>query len=206
MSVEFVEKMNALDPESVMLEPVGENGQQAAQQEVRGTEESAETSTIENHPIEEPSEDPVSNEDQVENVDEGDEGMPDLINQDDNDSDDEVEDDSGNQSDDGDGDDGDTSNSATLRHNKIRGAVRKPSCYALVTKKLQDKMIGSEELRRSLDKVKEDKIRSVFEEVQAMGRLEKRIFQRSAKHIICICLWLRNSWWMVGMISVRVGW
>jgi hypothetical protein len=46
----------------------------------------------------------------------------------------------------------------------------------------------------------------VFEEVQAMGRLEKRIFQRSAKHIICICLWLRNSWWMVGMISVRVGW
>jgi len=58
-SSEFAEKMNALDPDAVALEPVGENEQKVIQQELRATEDTGEVSANDEGPSAQPSENPV---------------------------------------------------------------------------------------------------------------------------------------------------
>jgi hypothetical protein len=149
-SSEFAEKMNALDPEAVALEPVGENEQQVFQQELQATEDKGEVRANDEGPSAQPSENPVPSDgtmvEEVEN-----EANEDSVDEADDQLDDEIEDGDNNNKEsnqNGGHDDDHVSSSLQLRRSsRIRGGIKKPSRYAMVAKKLRNKMIRSEELQ-----------------------------------------------------------
>jgi hypothetical protein len=152
---------------------------------------------VNDSPITQPSENPVPGNNAGVDEDENTDEMPGLVDQEDEGSDDEADDDSDDELDDSDNDDegsnrnrdldddDDASGSMALRRSsRVKGGIKKPSRFTMATKKLQDKTIESEELKRSLNKAKEDEIRLVFEELQAMEPVRKEeILKEYKAHI-----------------------
>jgi hypothetical protein len=88
-SAEFTEKMSALDPDAVALEPVGEAEQQVSQQELQAAEDTGvgEVREVDEDPATQPSENPVSSSDTANEEGGNDNEMLGFINQEDEDSD-----------------------------------------------------------------------------------------------------------------------
>jgi hypothetical protein len=153
----------------VALEPVGEIGQHIPSQELRAKEVTGGSKEVGEKPASQPSEDPVLSGETVDEEVENKVEIPDLVDQEDEDSDDEAEE----EADDEDHEDNGASLMQLRRSDRIRDGVKKPSRYAMVTKKVQSNSIGDEEMKQSLNKAEEDEIRLVFEELDAMEPVRK---------------------------------
>ena len=176
-SKEFSENMNALDPDAVALEPVGEIGQHIPSQELQAEEVTGDSEEVGEKPASQPLGDPVFSEETVDEEVENEAEIPDLVNQEDEDSDDEAEE----EADDEDHEDNGASPMQLRRSDRIRDGVKRPSCYAMVTKKVQSNSIGNEEMKQSLNKAEEDEIRLVFEELDAMEPVRKEDIPKGYK-------------------------
>jgi hypothetical protein len=176
-SKEFSENMNALDPDAVALEPVGEIGQHIPSQELQAEEVTGDSEEVGEKPASQPSGDPVLSGETVDEEVENEAEIPDLVNQEDEDSDDEAEE----EADDKDHEDNGASPMQLRRSNRIRDGVKRPSRYAMVTKKVQSNSIGNEEMKQSLNKAEEDEIRLVFKELDAMEPVRKEDISKGYK-------------------------
>jgi hypothetical protein len=176
-SKEISENMNALDPDAVALELVGEIGQHIPSQELQAEEVTGESEEVGEKPASKPSGDPAMSGETVDEEVENDAEIPDLVNQEAEDSDDEAEE----EADDEDHEDNGASPMQLRRSGRIRDGVKRPSHYAMVTRKVQSNSIGNKGLKQSLNKAEEDKIRLVFEELDAMEPIRKEDIPKGYK-------------------------
>jgi hypothetical protein len=136
------------------------------QQELQATEDKGEVRANDEGPSAQPSENPVPSDgtmvEEVEN-----EANEDSVDEADDQLDDEIEDGDNNNKEsnqNGGHDDDHVSSSLQLRRSsRIRGGIKKPSRYAMVAKKLRNKMIRSEELqskgrRQAMEPVRKEEI------------------------------------------------
>jgi hypothetical protein len=186
-SEDFIEKINALNPEEVAIEPMGEivepDGPNQPQQNLGVVVEARNESEL-GEPNDGPRDEPFEN---LAETATGDDDMLELIDHDEEESDNEAEDESDyeeeedkNNIKDHDGmandeersdEEAEEPSTTTLqRSERIRDGVRKPGRYAMVAKKLRDTTTESDAQKHGLEKAKVDQIKLVFEELKARER------------------------------------
>jgi hypothetical protein len=186
---ELVVKMNALDPDAAVLEPVGGNDQIEDQQPGNTIEAESEDVGVTGESNNEPSRKPLRDGNQIraedENKEENGEDMPELVDQEDDESDYEADDDldsdddeNGGDSPDSDKDDSgdeedDPGDNGLQRSNRIRKGARKPQWYMMVTKNLWETAAESDEQKHGLERAKVEEIKLVFEDLKVMEPVKK---------------------------------
>jgi hypothetical protein len=185
-TLEFAEKMIALDTEVTTVEPVGEKGDRV--------EKSNETMNENNEgEIGEPSGTPL--EDRVEELkvaEEEDENVPDLVDQD------KEEDDLDDEADESDSESS-SEDEVPRRSARLMAGVKRPARFRQVTHTV--KMKGARERNHSeqeeIKKAQEAEIRLVFEDLKAVDVIEKENIPKGFKahntHLFTVQKFLANG-------------
>jgi hypothetical protein len=156
---DFGERMNALNPEAVILEPVGGNKDEVVKDSVGNRDGDNDI------PSETPDEQPSTNLPDMEMVDED---VPDLVDQDEEESDEEADDES--VSDDS---KSEKSSRPLRRSTRILEGVKKPARFRQITHtvKVRDDEEGAKE---GIKRTQEEEIKLVFNDLKAVELVMKK--------------------------------